>query len=172
MLMQGKVEEVRGLCDCEAGQHQASTQRRPRTALKVRPVRSGIDIAFHAENVMPCSPGIMTHACMHAWHSTALPPRVPLPPDPERVAVCNATAQRPVDEGADEVEHDDGEGELLEETVSPGPSRSLGLRLICHFLERKWNISGKTCFQFAASPNPRNCNPRAKPLTTAQKLCT
>ena len=124
--------EGRGLCDGEAGQHQASTQRRPRTALKVRPVRSGIDIAFHAENVMPCSPGIMTHACMHAWHSTALPPRVPLPPDPERVAVCNATAQRPVDEGADEVEHDDGEGELLEETVSPGPSRSLGLRLICH----------------------------------------
>ena len=66
MLMQGKVEEVRGLCDGEAGQHQASTQRRPRTALKVRPVRSGVDIAFHADNVMPCSPGIMTHACMHA----------------------------------------------------------------------------------------------------------
>ena len=74
MLMQGKVEEVRGLCDGEAGQHQASTQRRPRTALKVRPARSGVDIAFHADNVMPCSPVIMTHACMHAcMHGTAQP---------------------------------------------------------------------------------------------------
>ena len=78
---------------------------------------------------------------MHiAWHSAASPPRIPLPPDPERVAVCNAAAQRPVDEWADEVEHDDGEGELLKETVSPGPSRRRGLRFIRHLTQARAEV--------------------------------